>query len=471
MSANFAIAEEVRREGGLLGPDALLERLREVVRRSPAERTELVYIGGRSDLTRYAASTVTQNVSEVGARLWVRAANGQRLGVASVNSASVEAWVEAAKRAHELSLRQPPNPHFTDFAPKASYERVETFVEATARTTPPARAEALVRAFQRADQAGRELSGTFQTSVGEVAVVNSNGVEAYQPLTGAYLKVVAMPKGSSANVVAGLAMADGFSRDISQLNVERIAEEAMETSARCETVKEIPVGTYDVILKPPCVAEILQWLSFIAFGSRAYLEGSSFLAGKLGQKLLGENVTLYDSFNEPEVGSLPFDFEGTPKQKLTLIERGVAKGVAFDRLDAHEAGAESTGHAGPPGSGFGAIPWNLCMEPGDASLDEMIQSCERGLLVERFHYLNGFLDPPKAMMTGMTRYGTFYIEDGRIKHAVPNLRWLDSMVRAFSQIQRVGRERVVCTDDAGGTFYQLVPALYVKDWQFTGQTG
>ncbi len=471
MSANFAIAEEVRREGGLLGPDALLERLREVVRRSPAERTELVYIGGRSDLTRYAASTVTQNVSEVGARLWVRAANGQRLGVASVNSASVEAWVEAAKRAHELSLRQPPNPHFTDFAPKASYERVETFVEATARTTPPARAEALVRAFQRADQAGRELSGTFQTSVGEVAVVNSNGVEAYQPLTGAYLKVVAMPKGSSANVVAGLAMADGFSRDISQLNVERIAEEAMETSARCETVKEIPVGTYDVILKPPCVAEILQWLSFIAFGSRAYLEGSSFLAGKLGQKLLGENVTLYDSFNEPEVRSLPFDFEGTPKRKLTLIERGVAKGVAFDRLDAHEAGAESTGHAGPPGSGFGAIPWNLCMESGDASLDEMIQSCERGLLVERFHYLNGFLDPPKAMMTGMTRYGTFYIEDGRIKHAVPNLRWLDSMVRAFSQIQRVGRERVVCTDDAGGTFYQLVPALYVKDWQFTGQTG
>jgi len=471
LGKNIAIPEDVQREGGLLGPDALLERLREVVQRSPAERTEAVYIGGRSDLTRYAASAVTQNVSEVNAQLWVRVANGRRLGVASVHASDREAWADAVQRAHELSRKQPENPHFDDFAPRAAYERVETFFETTARTTPLERAEALRRAFQAAERTGRELSGTFQTSVGEVAVVNSNGVEAYQPLTGAYLKVVALPKGASADAVAGLAMADGFARDFTQLDVEKIAHRAMETSARCEDVKEIPVGAYDVILKPPCVAEVLQWLSFIAFGSRAFLEGSSFLAGKLGQKLLGENVTLYDSFREPEIGSLPFDFEGTPKRKLLLIERGIARGVAFDRLDAHEAGTESTGHAGPPGSGFGALPWFLCMEPGDASLDEMIEGCERGLLIERFHYLNGFLDPPQAVMTGMTRYGTFYIEDGKIKHAVPNLRWLDSMVRAFSQIQRVGREREACVEGASGTFYQLVPALYIQGWQFTGQTG
>lgn len=467
----ISIPQELRHEGGLLGPDELLERLREVIRRSPAERTEAVYIGGRSDLTRYAASTVTQNVSEVDAQLWVRVANGQRLGVASVNSSELEAWIENAKRAHELSLRQPPNPHFTDFAPRAQYERAETFVEATVRVTPLQRAEALRRAFEEAERAGQELSGNFQTSVGEIAVVNSNGVEAYQPLTGAYVKVVAMPRGSSADVVAGLAMADGFSRDFTALNVDEIAARAMETSDRTQNVKEIPVGPYDVILKPPCVAEVLQWLSFIAFGSRSFLDGSSFLAGKLGQKLLGEDVTLYDSFKEPEVESLPFDFEGTPKRKLTLIERGVAKGVAFDRLDAQEAGQESTGHAGPPGSGFGAIPWSLCLAPGDATLEEMIARCERGLLIERFHYINGFIDPPKAMMTGMTRYGTFLIEEGQVKHAVPNLRWLDSMMQAFSNIEAIGREREVCTDDASGTFYQLVPALYIKEWQFTGQTG
>jgi len=465
------LPQEARREGGLLGPEELLGRLREVVRRSPAERTEAVYIGGRSDLTRYAASTVTQNVSEVDTKLWVRVANDKRLGVASINSSDLEAWVETARRAHELSLRQPPNPHFTDFAPKAEYERAETFAEATVRTTPLRRAEALQRAFGEAERAKLELSGSFQVETGEIAVANSNGVEAYQPLTGAYLKVVAMPRGSSADIVAGLAMADGFARDITKLDVERIAAQAMEISARTQDVKEIPIGTYDVILKPPCVAEVLQWLSFIAFGSRSFLEGSSFLAGKLGERLLGENVTIYDSFAEPEISSLTFDFEGTPKRRLTLIERGVAKAVVFDRLDAHEAAKESTGHAGPPGSGFGAIPWSLCMEPGGLTLEEMIARCERGLLIERFHYINGFIDPPKAMMTGMTRYGTFLIEEGKVKHAVPNLRWLDSMVRALSNVEAVGREREVCSDGASGTFYQLVPALYVRGWQFTGQTG
>lgn len=465
------ISAELKHESGLLGREELLERLREVVKGSPAERTEAVYIGGRSDLTRYAASTVTQNVSEVEAQLWVRVANGQRLGVASVNASGREAWAEAAKRAHEISLKQPPNPHFTDFAPPAEYERTETFFETTARTVPLQRAEALRSVFQEAERAKLELSGAFQTGAGEIAVVNSNGAAAYQPLTGAYLKVVAMPQGSAADIVAGLAMADGFVRDFSQLRVEEIAARAMETSARTQDVKEIPTGSYDVILKPPCVAEVLQWLSFIAFGSRSFLEGSSFLAGKLGQRLLGANVTLYDSFREPEIQSLPFDFEGTPRRKLTLIERGVAKGVAFDRLDAHEAGTESTGHAGPPGSGWGAIPWSLCLDPGDSSLEEMIERCERGLLVERFHYLNGFIDPPKAMMTGMTRYGTFLIEDGQVKHAVPNLRWLDSMLRAFSNVTLIGREREVCAEGESGTFYQLVPAVYVKDWQFIGQTG
>lgn len=465
------ISAEVKRESGLLGPEELLERLREVVKNSPAERTEVVYIGGRSDLTRYAASSVTQNVSEVDAQLWVRVANGQRLGVASVNSSSLDVWIEAAKRAQELSLRQPPNPHFTDFAPPVEYERAETFYEATALATPLQRAEVLQTAFQAAERAELELSGAFQTDAGEIAIVNSNGVAAYQPLTGVYVKVVAMPQGASADIVAGLAMADGFARDFSHLSVEEIAAQAMEMSARTRDVKEIPIGSYDVILKPPCVAEVLQWLSFIAFGSRAYLDGSSFLTGKLGERAMGENVTIYDSFAEPEIESLAFDFEGTPKRRVTCIERGVAKGAAFDRLDAHEAGTESTGHAGPPGSGWGAIPWNLCLAPGDATLDEMIERCERGLLIEHFHYLNGFIDPPKAMMTGMTRYGTFYIEDGTVKHAVPNLRWLDSMLRAFSNAEMIGDEREISAEGGSGTFYQLVPAVYIKDWQFIGQTG
>lgn len=443
----------------MIGEEQILGLLKRVVGHSPAERTELVCMGGRSGLTRYTKSSIHQNVSEENTRVYVRVAEGKRLGVVTVNRMEEGELIQAAARALELARHQPENPYFEDFPQPAHYQNTETYFEATAEFTPVARAETMKKIFAQAERLGFEVAGAFSSGEAEVAVVNSNGVAAYQPLTAASITIVPVSR-------EGMSYSSAFSHDVKSISFERVAARALERCALNKNQREIPVGQYDVILEPGCLAEVMMWLSMIAFGSNSFIEGRSFLAGKLGERSMGENITVYDSVREPESQGLAFDLQGFPKQRVTLIERGINRGVVFDSISANQAKAKPTGHAGMPGSPYGAIPWNLCLEPGDSSIEEMIASCRRGLLVGNFHYVNGFLDPKKALMTGMTRYGTFLIEDGKIKHAVKNLRWTESMLRALSNVQAISREREVIGDE--GASFAIVPSVYIKDFTFTG---
>ena len=444
----------------MIGKERIFEVFKKVIDRSPAERMELLYLGGRSDLTRYTKSQIHQNVSENNTRVYLRVAEGKRLGVVTVNSLDEESLLKAAEQALELARHQPENPYFEDFPKPAEYEETKTYFEETAKFSPKRRAEVVKKIFTEADKLGFEVSGAFSTGEGEVAVLNSNGVEAYQSLTEAELKVVPVS-------AEGMSLRSAFAHDVTQIDFERVAAEALERCSLNKDQREIELGQYDVILEPGCLAAVMMWLSFIAFGSNSFIDGTSFLAGRLGERSMGEQITIYDSVHEQEAQGLPFDLQGFPKKRVTLIERGINRGVVFDLVSAKQAGAEPTGHAGPPDSPWGAIPWNICMEPGDSSLEEMIASCERGLLISQFHYLNGYLDTKKALMTGMTRYGTFLIEEGKIKHAVPNLRWTESMLRAFSNVRAISREREVVSRGSGAAF-AVVPALYIKDFMITG---
>jgi len=443
----------------MIGKERILEVFKRVIDRSPAERTELLYMGGRSDLTRYAQSQIHQNVSESNTRVYVRVAEGRRLGVVTINSLEEESLLKAAEQALELARHQPENPYFDDFPKPAEYEETKTYFETTAEFSPRQRAEVVKKIFSEAEKLGFEVSGAFSTGEGEIAVVNSNGVAAYQPLTEAELKVVPISS-------EGMSLKSAFAHDVTQIDFEQIAAEALERCSLNKNQREIELGQYDVILEPGCLAEVMMWLSFIAFGSNSFIEGTSFLAGRLGERSMGENITIYDSVHEPEAQGLPFDLQGFPKKRVTLIERGINRGGVFDLVSAKQAKAEPTGHAGPPDSPWGAIPWNICLEPGDSSIEEMIASCERGLLISQFHYLNGYLDTKRALMTGMTRYGTFLIENGKIKHAVPNLRWTESMLRALSNVAAISRKREVIS--YGGAGFAIMPALYIKDFTFTG---
>ncbi len=420
--------------------------------------TEIVFMGGRSELTRYTKSQIHQNVAEEDLSIHVKAVEGKRVGVVRTNQLSVEAIAAAERKARELARRQPENPFFPGLLGPQEYTPTETYCESTPNFGPRKRAEVLKEIFAAAEEKGFEVAGSFSISEWEVALANTEGLEAYQPVTGAEIGLVVMSE-------EGMARADAFSHDVERIDFDSLAKGAI---SRCELDRdkiELPPGEYTVILEPACLAEILGWLSFTAFGSEAYLSGQSFLAGALGERSMGENITIYDSAWEPEAQGLPFDFEGMPKRKVVLIERGINRGVVFDRAGARRANAEPTGHAPPPGSPWGAVPWNLCLAPGDSSLEEMIASCKRGILVSNFHYVNGYLDTKRALMTGMTRYGTFLVENGEITRALANLRWTESMLKAFSNVVAISREREAFARD--GAFTSIVPAVMIEGFTFT----
>jgi|Deesub1362B_J571_1020462.scaffolds.fasta_scaffold03802_3 predicted Zn-dependent protease len=443
----------------MIGEERVLEVLKEGLAQAPAE-AEVVFTGGKESLTRCSQSQIHQNVAQEDYTIYVRVAEGKRTGVVQVNQLDAKVIAQAAQRALTIARRQPENPYFQGFPSPASYQPTHTYHPGVAEFGPQRRAEVLKEVFSRAAPQGVQLAGAFSLFEGEIAVVNTNGLSAYQPLSGAEVSLVFMSD-------QGMSRVEAFARTPQEIDFPGLTERGL---ARCFLDKnqaELPPGEYTVILEPPCVAEVLDWLSFTAFGSQAFLAGTSFLSGAIGKRALGENITIYDSAWEPEAQGLPFDFEGWPKRKVMLVEGGVNRGVVFDRVSAAKAGAEPTGHAGPPGSPWGAVPWNLCLAPGDSSLEEMIAGCRRGILVSHFHYVNGYLDTKRALMTGMTRYGTFLVEDGQITQALKNLRWTESMLKALSNVVAISRERTVLPR-WGGAAFSIVPALMIEGFTFTG---
>jgi predicted Zn-dependent protease len=204
-------------------------------------------------------------------------------------------------------------------------------------------------------------------------------------------------------------------------------------------------------------------------GALAMQEGRSFMCGRLGDKVAGDNITVWDDGYDLRGLALPFDAEGVPKQRVTLIENGVAKGVVYDSFTAgREEGQVSTGHSLPAPNNMGPIPINLFMAPGQASTRDMLASTERGIWVTRFHYTNP-VDPVRAIFTGMTRDGTFLIENGQITRPLKNLRFTQGILEALSQADMLGAELKMIKSDYGN-FSLCVPAAKINEFQFTGTT-
>ncbi len=200
-------------------------------------------------------------------------------------------------------------------------------------------------------------------------------------------------------------------------------------------------------------------LAYMGFGAMAFQEGRSFMCGRVGEQIVGANITIWDDATDPRQMAFPFDWEGVPKRKVMLIENGVARGVAYDSHTAHKEGRQSTGHAFPAPNPYGPMPTHLFLAAGEAALDDMIASTGRGILVTRFHYTN-VVHEKQTIFTGMTRDGTFLIEGGRVARPVKNLRFTQSIVDALNNVEMVGREGVLVE-------YAFVPALKVSRFSFT----
>jgi PmbA protein len=444
-----------------LGPNEIRRSADAALDLPGADGVEVLVMHEWGGLTRFADSAIHQSTARENTGVKVRAVTGGQVGVASSNDLSPDGARGAATSALELARMAAPDPQFPGLAPGAEVtERPGAFDRATAETTPEDRAEG-VAALVAACREGFHAAGAFDTIATEVAVGNTEGQFCYGSLTQAQITTVV--SGGD----GGAGFAEVTEPRASALDPGAIGARAFAKARDSQSPRDLEPGRYEVVLEPAATATLLGFLAYLGFGGRAIAEGRSCFSGRIGEKLVSDRITIVDDALSPLTIGLPFDFEGTPKRRVELIRGGVVEGGVHDRRSAGQAGTESTGHALPPPNPMGALPLNLFLEPDDAGLDDMIRAVGRGLLVSRFHYSN-VVHPRDAVITGMTRDGTWLIEDGEIRHPVKNFRFTQSIIDALRDVEMVGRD----TELASEFFFSAsrVPALKISSFQFTGKS-
>ena len=446
----------------MLGEKRVKELTDGILARSTADQTEVVVLAGDEYLTRFANSTIHQNVAETDTEVRIRVALGNRVGVATTNNLDDGALARTLENALSIARLLPENPDFKSLPGPQPTPDFTSFSQATASCTPEQRAEGAGVICMMAREAGVVASGALTTSLFEATVANSLGVFGHFVTTYAEINTVIMSD-TSAGYASDMAL------DVNDLEFEAIGREALEKCLRSQNPQSLEPGEYTVILEPYAVQDFIQMMAWTGFSAVAMQEGRSFMVGKIGQQIVDPRVSIWDDGQDPRGLPLPFDFEGVPKQRVDLIEKGVARGVVYDSYRAgKEEGKSSTGHALPAPNAFGPFPMNAFFGPGDATLEEMIASTERGLYVTRFHYTRP-VEPTKVVVTGMTRDGTFLIENGKIAYPVKNLRFTQSYLEALNQVDMIGKELRLLAG-MGGLARTAQPALKLGSFNFTGAT-
>ncbi|HWS84986.1 MAG TPA: TldD/PmbA family protein [Ktedonobacteraceae bacterium] len=409
--------------------------LQKILSYSQAEQTEVAYLGTESALTRFATNHIHQNVAESNAELRVRAVVGQRIGVAATNRLDDESLRRVTEQALEIARVQPVNPEFHSLPAPQPISAAPGYSERTAQFTPEERARQVGIIVGLAKERGLESAGAFSTTVHSRAIANSLGIFAYEPRTEAEGHAVVMADERGSGYTQRVAT------DASTLDFEAMACEAVEKAQRSRNPIDIPLGEYPVVLDAYAVAEMLQDLVFMGLSALAVQEERSFMNGQFGKQLVEPRVTIYDDGHDPSGLPQAFDYEGVPKQRVVMIDHGVANTVVYDSFTAAREGKPNTGHALPAPNSEGPLPLHTMMEAGDASLEELIKGVDRGIYVTRFHYTNT-VHPIKTLFTGMTRDGTFLIEHGELTRPVKNLRFTQSILDVLREVQAIGRERI-----------------------------
>ena len=329
----------------------------------------------------------------------------------------------------------------------------------TAGASPEFRAEAVRAVIAAADDAGVTAYGSFATGLESMAVANSAGARAAGTRTSSQLITVSMgPDG-------GTGYAEAAAVDASTIDAAALGREAAG-KARATAIRgrrSSPATTRSSSRSTPS-STCVDMLGYLGFSALAVQEERSF--AEPGKRIGSDLVTIVDDGYDPAGLPLPFDFEGVAKQRVSLLEAGVCRDVVYDAQTAARDGVASTGHGLPAPNPWGPFPLNMVMSAGSASRDELIGGLDRGLLVTRFHYTNP-VHPKLAIVTGMTRDGTFLVEGGRIVAPVKNLRFTQSYLAALAGTVAVARERKTLKGFLGGV---VVPALRIEGWTFTGAT-
>ena len=419
----------------------------------------------RSGMARFAGSAVHQPTLIENEVVELQIVRDGRLGIASVNRSDDEGLRVLAERAAEAADSAPADPDFPGLAPPAQPPPVEGYDEETAALTAEEQARLAAAAINASDL---DLYGFFTSGVTEMALMSSTGLAVSQPMTDVAVLALAAVDGAS-----GYAEQTGWR--LADVDPAEAATEAVEKAKLTRGAVEVEPGSYPAVLEPPAFAELLAYFAYDAFGALGLVEERSFAFDKLGQRVFDERFSLADDALDPRGLPKAFDFEGTPKQRVELVEDGVLGGVVWDRVTAKRAGNghESTGHA-PPSSlrNWGPLAFALSVAGGEAeSAEQLAETLGDGIYVTRLHYLS-IVDPREGIVTGMTRDGTFRIRGGKIADPLVNLRFTVAVPEVLAELPGLTREPVLLNHNA---YYDdryatglLSPAVATARFDVTG---
>lgn len=442
----------------MFGKEKLKKIAEKVLELSKAEQTEVILSVSGNALTRFANNEIHQNMAWKDLGISVRVVIDKKIGVASTNSFDERSLKDVVEKATQLAELQEPDPEFVSL-PKP--EKIRDVAEDISYATELELAEGAHEVIQKAMKEHLTASGAYANDVSELVVANSLGVFAYHAGSSCNLSTIVMGKSSS-----------GFAADVARsaadVNARQVSETAVRKTLESADPKDIEPGEYEVILEPQAVSEMMAFFQWYGPNARIYHEKSSYLSDKMGEKVFGDNITLIDDPFHELVFPMPFDFEGFPKKKTIFVENGILKQIAYDSYYAQKYGVVNTGHALPAPNTLGPIPLHLYIAPGDKTRREMIKNVKRGLLVTRLWYVR-VLNPKALNITGMTRDGTFLIEDGEIVKPVKNLRFNQSIPEALHNVISI-ENKLTQLASFEGELIGLAPTLHVGKWEFSSST-
>lgn len=443
---------------------------------SSADEIEVLFSGARFALTRFANNTIHQNVEDENCVVSIRTNFGGRTARATANQfddASLKRAVEASESLARVQAADPdllPMPTAQEATAANKVIRPTRFFDQTAAITPADRAEAVGRIVAIADKHKLTTAGIYSTSESLEGIFNSRGLAEWHRQTLAEVSITMLGDDSSGWQKLN-------SPDVRNLDPAQLAETAARKAVGSSHPREIPPGKYTVVLEPSAALDIVGFM-FWDFSGMAILDQRSFLNDRIGTKLFGENINIWDDASHPLQAGSPFDGEGMRRQRVQLVEQGTVNRVVYARATAakmkkskyaNKVGpTEPTGHGFPLPNEMGETPLNIVVGGAEKpqTVDEMVASTERGVLVTRLWYIRE-VDPYEKILTGMTRDGTFLIENGKVQCGLRNFRFNQSLIAMLSNVEAMGVPVRACGEES---FDMVVPAMKVKDFNFTEVT-
>jgi PmbA protein len=445
-----------------------------------ADEVEVHFSGGRFALTRFANNSIHQNVAEENHVVSVRTVFGGRTARASTNKFDDDSLRQVVRSSESLARVQHPDPDLlsmpsaeeassTDESVRATQIPSRHF-EQTAAITPELRAEGARKIVDVAEKNRLTTAGVFSSAESFEGIFNSYGLSHWHTQTLAEISITMLGEDSSGWQKIN-------SPDVAHLSPSQLAEIAAQKTRDSAHPREIPPGNYTVILEPSAVLDLVGFM-FWDYSGMAILDQRSFLTGRIGTKLFGENITFSDDVAHPLQTGSPFDGEGVRRQRVALVENGVVKRVVYARSTAERTKRSeyankvgpiaATGHGFPLPNEIGEMPLNIVFATpsNPQTVEQMIASTERGILVTRLWYIRE-VEPFEKILTGMTRDGTFLIENGRLRGGIRNFRFNQSLIHMLSNVEAMSAPLRACGEES---FDMVVPAMKVRDFHFTEVT-